>query len=1656
MSSVRSGNSSVAGSRDHSRSLLALLLVASMLISALPLMVAPASSDPWYGDDGDMTRSVSWNFTDPAGYSLENTSVSGGLGTLAFVNTTVGENTTADYEFGTGLNVDLHGVPDAIQVNNSSLSVQTLMLQPGPEGNDNYLDEWFPYWSPPNGSDLNLNGNYDPNPVVSKRAYVIMEFNLSSVPAGATIQTATLMLYEKGGKVMPVSYTIHALNVSWNEVGVSWRTRDAFPHSWQNPGGDYSVESFSSGVVDGANGWHYFDLTRLVDLWTRGMVPNLGFVIVANPTVGDSLKTFTDCECTNRPDQRPILQINYTLGVASAIFNSRALGEGLNSTFTLASWGTGIVSKATDEFASSSLSPRWQWLSDPRIVGGTVDLESGWLNITGSTSTNLTTGVNFLHQAITGDFTFDTSLQDQFAADSMAAGILLRNSDRTWLAIYREGVGSSGRIVAEFSNSRINTTLGSIPWSVTTTFLRMERIGGTYNMLGSPDGSNWTLVASLAPQYDFTRKADVGLCIFSGGSALRPVVAFDYARIQPLGQTVGFGLSTRTGNSTVLTDPSWRIWSAPVTSMAETVIGAVGKYVQYRFSMSSAYDWISPVFTGFECHLERFDQAGTITTFEATPPALSAWETLSATRTIVNGLMLLYYSVDHGNSWNYLGSEANYSIASTQPSIMIMIQLMTYDTLSSPSVDAVELIYSITHASFYVSAPRTVVAGEFFSLYIEPKDTNNNTASWTGDIVLDARDATGVFDATGQLAVTSDVVPGGGHLTITNERYDVAEVIRILVSGGGGIGMSSPITVLPGPVYSISMDPNITALPEDNSTMFTVIGLDAFGNVNNSPGMWHADASLGVLNSTTGRSVWLTTVGFVSGGYLNVTIGSHSVSRYIVVAPFRSSPEIETLPTQTKPEDYGSWTLDLTPYVSDSEDALSDLKWYTVNESIVSVNGENRTGNMVITFTTISNLFGTDHIELRVVDTDRQMSRADLTIEITPVNDPPTIGPIDPLVVRHGDPYLYDLSYYVHDVEESTETLTLSVDAASSPYVHADGFWLTFMYPSSMNGTQQTVIVTVSDGEYSASAIILVTIGSDYVPISRGVLPNLVMNQGEIRKEYFDLDDYFTDPDGEVLIYAYGNTHINVMIQVNHTVDFYAPTNWYGEEFIVFRAVDQSGARAESAMTVTVLQVNQPPIIRGVPDLVVRFGQQYVLDLHPYITDLDDDDSELYVTTNDSHALAEGLLLILTYPSGMTGLTRNVRISVSDGALSDWWAINVTISTDNPPVNTIPPPDHSFLEDTPIPYPVSGHLSNFFSDPDNDPLTFAAFVSTPNMTAEAVAADGDWTVTFHPEENWNGITNLTLRAVDGAGALAETTILLTVIPVGDSPVLSLPESYSVEEGAHSILDITENIVDPDSALTDFRYVLDSEYADCLSVLNGIIVFQFPADFLNSGEKERVIQVTITVFDQDNLFSSDTMNITVTRSKVIVTPSNPLVLIAFIASAGAATVLSAVLIIRRKKPLVIRDMMLIHNDGFLISRHASPHKGEIDEDVLSGMLTAVLNFVEDSMSSSQDQLKTFGFKEYQVLVTRGSKTFIAVVYEGDVPEGFDKALNEFIAKIERIYKKKITDWTGDIETDFAGANMLLEGFVKEHDKSKGRKASGDMWTSGKKPADTGPK
>jgi hypothetical protein len=1636
-----------------------------MVLPTTILLSPGATSDPGWVDNGDYTESIIWNFTDSADYTLFNSSVSGGTAQLMSVNETMVENSTAEYLLGTSTNIDNQSVPDSMVLDDTSLPVQMLVLQPGPEGIDNYMDEWFSAWNPGDG-DLTMNPQYDPVPADSKRCRIVMQFDLSAVPSGSTILDATLWLFEKPSKATPITYHIHALNLSFNELGMSWIERDNGLY-WSKAGGDFSTESFSNGTVDGTAGWQDFDLTRLVDLWTRGTVPNNGFIIVPRDETFDGSKNFASSDA-NKPEQWPRLVVNYTFGEVVGTYESMPQGPGTNSTFTLANWEDGILSRATEEFNGSGISTLWDWTNDPNLTGGSVNFDRlGWLNVTGSQPTDLhnaTIGCNFLHQNLTGNFRAVTNLQGYFAADGMGAGLLVKSDNITWLALYMSGVPGDSRLVAESYKGGVSTVLGSTPWATTTAHLRIDRIGGTYLLLSSPNGLSWASVASYTPQYDFTIKVEAGLCVFSGGLALNPIVEFDFIRIEPIGQSPTLEMRVRAGNSTSLVDPSWLPWAAPVGPDSGTVLGLEGMYLQYQITLRSTCSWLTPTFSGFSCHYEHYLPDGYFTTMSVYPNDLRTWDNMTVTHSVANGTIDCYYSSDLGDSWSYLGSGASFLLGVTEPSMMLLVVLITFDTLTTPTIDTIELHYTKSIASFHVTAPATTDAGELFPITIEARDPLNNLATdWNGTVTLHALDAAGTGDASAELYVIQAYIPLGGTLTLWTQRYDSAETIRIIARAGTAQGISAPIIVSSGAIASLTLTPGNVTMFEHDSETFTATALDAYGNpITEIPIIWSIDASLGTLNIAQGSVVILTAGSYGSGGYLNVSCSGMTVPRWIDVVQERFAPTFTSpLPDQTKTEDFGEWTIDISGNVTDLEDPVSMLSWYAANESIVDVIGENRTGDFDITFSTIDDVVGSADITIFVVDSDGMQTSTAIHVTITPVNDPPNIDPVDPIVVRYGATYVFDFIHYISDPDDPVDDLILSVDSANIPYTVVDGQFVTFIYPQSMVGITKTVVITVRDlAGASDSTAILVTVSDDQVPVQSRMLPSVELDQGQLIEDVAYLPDYFSDADDDILIYDISCEHSRIRVKTDGHINVTAPNDWWGTEYAIVRAIDPSGARAEGVMQITVRQVNHPPVLEGVPDLMVHYDLRYMFDLAQYVEDKDVYPEEFLFSATDAHCTFTGTMMSVLYPLSMNNTVNPVTITVTDGSHSDMCLINITVSANYPPelLSGVSLPDHSFQEDNPTSYPVGSNLEDYFTDSeDGGLLMFTAFSQDSNVTANAID-DGTytWIVEFDTTPNYYGDSFTVIRATDSDGAIVERTIILEIVPVPDTPNFDLPTGFIATEGEQVLLSLGQYLTDPDSSIEagDFTFHVSvisasaGTAAACLeyiSILPGMIVFEFPEGFVGD-EKELVYELEVHATDQDGKFATSTMILTVGK---IPQEQNTLFLIGMLVTGGVAAGMFVFMVRMRRKPFVVHDMMLIHNDGFLIGRYAghSHIEGEIDEDILSGMLTAVLNFVEDSMHTNQDQLKTFGFKEFQVLVKRGTKSFAAIVFEGDLPDNLDKPLGEFIGTFERVYRNKVKSWTGDIETDFAGVELLIQSFVKEHSKHRGGKAQ-KLWVSKK--------
>ena len=109
--------------------------------------------------------------------------------------------------------------------------------------------------------------------------------------------------------------------------------------------------------------------------------------------------------------------------------------------------------------------------------------------------------------------------------------------------------------------------------------------------------------------------------------------------------------------------------------------------------------------------------------------------------------------------------------------------------------------------------------------------------------------------------------------------------------------------------------------------------------------------------------------------------------------------------------------------------------------------------------------------------------------------------------------------------------------------------------------------------------------------------------------------------------------------------------------------------------------------------------------------------------------------------------------------------------------------------------------------------------------------------------------------------------------------------------------------------------------------------------------------------------------------------------------------------------LVEDVFLIHSDGRLICHHSRKFREEIDEDIFSGMLTVVRDFVKDSFKRARKGLDRLGFGDEKVLIERSDHTYLATVLVGQEPKLLPLYMAQILDEVETRYGTILEKWTG---------------------------------------------
>jgi len=112
--------------------------------------------------------------------------------------------------------------------------------------------------------------------------------------------------------------------------------------------------------------------------------------------------------------------------------------------------------------------------------------------------------------------------------------------------------------------------------------------------------------------------------------------------------------------------------------------------------------------------------------------------------------------------------------------------------------------------------------------------------------------------------------------------------------------------------------------------------------------------------------------------------------------------------------------------------------------------------------------------------------------------------------------------------------------------------------------------------------------------------------------------------------------------------------------------------------------------------------------------------------------------------------------------------------------------------------------------------------------------------------------------------------------------------------------------------------------------------------------------------------------------------------------------------------VIDDVFLLHaKDGLLIKHETRRLKPDIDTDILSGMLTAVQQFVKDSFRTEEGELDEMTFGEMHILIGRGKWLIVASMVTGGSTESMADQIQKSIKEMEDQHWDQLEDWDGDM-------------------------------------------
>jgi hypothetical protein len=126
------------------------------------------------------------------------------------------------------------------------------------------------------------------------------------------------------------------------------------------------------------------------------------------------------------------------------------------------------------------------------------------------------------------------------------------------------------------------------------------------------------------------------------------------------------------------------------------------------------------------------------------------------------------------------------------------------------------------------------------------------------------------------------------------------------------------------------------------------------------------------------------------------------------------------------------------------------------------------------------------------------------------------------------------------------------------------------------------------------------------------------------------------------------------------------------------------------------------------------------------------------------------------------------------------------------------------------------------------------------------------------------------------------------------------------------------------------------------------------------------------------------------------------------------------------PYTIEGLNLIYNDGRLITS-VSSKETSMDSEIMSSMLTAINDFVQDSFQS-EGFLGSIDYGDSKIVLEKGKHSILTSSVYGEVTRDLRSRMASLVTEIEEDYSDTLDGWDGD-HSQFGGITERLNASMK---------------------------